>query len=49
VVRNESGAQGELVSNVADAMLPVAEESDDPNTRWLGYRLQAGHDIGGKR
>jgi hypothetical protein len=46
VMRDQGGAEGESVSDIADAMFPVAEESDDPSTRWLGDRLEAGHCIG---
>jgi hypothetical protein len=29
-------------------VLAVAKKSDDPSARWLGDRLQSGHDIWGE-
>jgi hypothetical protein len=45
-MRNESGAKGEGVSDVADAVLAVAEKPDDPSAGWLGDCLETAHDIG---
>ena len=40
-MRDEGGAQGERVSDVAHAVLPVAEEGDDTGPSRLGDCLEA--------
>jgi hypothetical protein len=46
MMRDEGGAEGQGVSDVADAVLPVAEKRDDPSAGRFGYCLEAVHDLG---
>ena len=46
MVRDEGRAQAEHLADVADAVLTVAQERDDPGPVRLGDRLQGDQEIG---
>jgi hypothetical protein len=46
MVRDECGAKGELVPDIAHAMLAMAEKCDDASTAGLGNRLESRRHVG---
>ena len=49
VVRDEGGTQPEHLSDVADAVLPVAQQGHDPRAVRLRHGLEADEDVGCER